>query len=169
MSHEQNIQAFIEHYTSVDEACIRFDWNGQHSDGFVDANLEFRQAVLNIVLQDTTVISIELIRDLFQAETKFSREAWGASPKLGRLAEALLRQGGTTYIEDFLVGKYRSFDTYCATAFKPDLELAETMLNAARDRLKELPEDSPEAKRWRGGEELFLSWIDWINARQDND
>jgi hypothetical protein len=165
MVQNQATQTFIADYTSADEDRIRFDWNGQHAEELIDTNLAFREAVVEVVLDDPKLVPIVLIRDLFRAETQFSREAWGATEGLDVLAEALLRQGGPAYVGDFLEGKYQSFDTNCGSAFDYDLALAETMLRAVRSHLQSVSPDSPEAHLWETGENLFLSWIRDCQAR----
>ena len=156
--HMENIAAFIMSYTSANESRIRFDWNGKHADEFADRNMEFREAVREAVLADLPAVPLELIRDLFRAETQCSRESWCIVDGVGVLAERLLRCGGTDYLDDFLEGKFQSFDASLGSAFTVDLPLAEEMLTAVRARLRLCP-DSPRTKLWRAGEKLFLDWI----------
>jgi hypothetical protein len=153
-----NITAFIASYTSAEEPRIRFDWNGKHAGEFADRNMEFRGEVLEAVFADPSAAPLELIRDLFRAETRCSREAWGIAGGVNVLAEHLLRRGGVPYLDDFLDGKFQSFDASLGSAFEADLPLAQAMLNAVRERLRSSP-DSPRAKLWQAGEDLFLGWI----------
>ena len=153
-----DVAAFIAGYTSADEARIRFDWNGQHSEGFVDRNMEVREPVLEAVLADVSAVPLELIRDLFRAETRFSREAWCIVDGVSALAEALLRRGGPAYLDDYLEGKFQSFDASLGSAFEYDLPLARALLAEARTRLASSP-DSPRAQLWQAGEELFTRWV----------
>ncbi len=159
-----DVTAFIRNYTAVDEAQIRFDWNGRHAEGFVDSNMRFRQLVREAVLADVPSTALELIRDLFRAETQFSREAWCIESGVNVLAEALLRRGGVVYLDDFLDGKFQSFDASLGSAFEYDLPLARAMLAEVRSRLAASP-DSPKARLWRGGEELFAGWVDDCERR----
>jgi hypothetical protein len=154
-----DVAAFIKSYTSAREGRIRFDWNGKHAEAFVDRNLEFREAVREAVLEDVSAAPLELVRDLFRAETQCSREAWGIVLGVRVLGEALLRRGGTEYLDDYLEGKFQSFDASLASAFEYDLPLARTLLGAVRERLRSSP-DSPRANLWRAGEELFFRWVD---------
>lgn len=153
-----DIAAFIAGYTSVDEAHIRFDWNGQHAEKFVDRNMAFRGPIREAVLADVTSAPLELVRDLFRAETQCSREAWGIVFGINVLAKAMLRRGGVEYLDDYLEGKFQSFDASMGSAFEYDLALAQTMLAEVKLRLASSP-DSPKAKLWRAGEELFTSWV----------
>jgi hypothetical protein len=153
-----DIAAFIASYTAADEPRIRFDWNGEHAEGFADRNMAFRDAVREAVLRDVAAAPVELVRDLFRAETHFSREAWCISEGVGVLAEALLRRGGAAYLDDYLDGKFQSFDASLGSAFEYDLPLAQSLLAGVRERLRASP-DSPNADLWRSGEELFAEWV----------
>src|SRR5258708_40195763 len=130
------VTAFIASYRSEDEPRIRSDWNGKHAGEFADRNMQFRSAVLAAVLADVSAAPLELVRDLFRAETQCSREAWGIVDGVGVLAETLLRRGGVQYLDDFLEGKFQSFDASLGSAFKADRPLALAMLDAVRDRLR---------------------------------
>jgi hypothetical protein len=159
-------QEFIWTYTSSSgESRIRFDWNGKHAEGFIDRNMEFRNVIREAVLADVAVCPIELVRDLFRAQTQCSREAWGIVDGVGVLAESLLRRGGPTYLDDYLVGKFQSFDASLGSAFEYDLPLARAMLAEIRERLRSSP-DSPKARLWLGGEELFAGWVTDCEQKQ---
>ena len=149
---------FIRAYTSADEARIRFEWNGKHSEEFVDRNMDFREMVREAVLENVTAAPLELVRDLFRAETQCSREAWGIAYGANKLAESLVRRGGDRYLDDFLEGKFQSFDASMGSVFEVDQALAMNLLNVVRQRLQSSP-NSPRAELWRAGEQLFLDWI----------
>lgn len=153
-----DVAAFIAGYKSTDEARIRFDWNGKHAEVFVDRNGKIRKAVREAVLADVSAAPLELIRDLFRAETQFSGEAWGIAEGVGVLAEALLRRGGPAYLDDYLEGKFQSFDSSLGSAFDYDLPLARAMLAEVRSRLASSPKSAKTRLR-QAGEELFASWV----------
>lgn len=154
-----NKSQFIQSYSSsADEPSIRFEWNGKHAEGFVDGNMEFRNAIREAVLANVAATPIELVRDLFRAETQCSREAWGIVDGVGILAESLVRRGGPAYLDDYLEGKFQSFDASLGSAFEYDLPLARAMLAEVRERLRSSP-DSSRAPLWRSGEELFAGWV----------
>lgn len=154
-----DVAAFIASYTAADESRIRFDWNGKHAQEFHDRNMGFRAAVREAVLADVSAVPLQLVCDLYRAETRCSREAWGIVEGVDILAESLLRRGGTLYLDDYLEGKFQSFDASLGSAVDIDPELAQTMLVAVRERLRSSP-DAPQANMWRAGEELFLDWLD---------
>jgi hypothetical protein len=149
---------FIANYDSSRESRISFNWNGKHDDDFIDSNAEFRALLLEKVLLDISSAPILLIRDLFRAETRCSRVDQGIVDGVYELAESLLRRGGVDYLDDYLEGKFQSFDASCGSAFEYDLPLAETMLEEVRNRLRSHP-DSPQVPLWRSGEDLFFSWV----------
>jgi hypothetical protein len=153
-----DLTEFIRSYTSAKEPRICFDWNGKHSEDFEDRNMEFRDAVREAVLADVSAAPLELVRDLFRAETRCSREAWGIVAGVSILAQNLLRRGGVTYLADYLEGKFQSFDASLGCAFSYDLPLALALLAEVRERIRCSPE-SPLSGLWRSGEELFTSWV----------
>src|SRR5207237_305391 len=80
---------------------------------------------------------IELVRDLFDAETAWAKEAWCVNSEAVRtLAEELLTRGGPAFVEDFLAGKLgRGMDAHCASYFDCPRELAERLLAEVERRL----------------------------------
>jgi hypothetical protein len=152
------VAQFIANYSDSDAARIRFDWNGQHGDQFVDRNMDFRDAVRTAVFLDIGSAPLSLIRDLFQAETQCSVEAWNIVDGVSLLAENLLRRGGPLFLDDFLEGKFASFDANCGSAFEYDLPLASMLLSEVQNRLRS-SSMSPNAELWRAGESLFAEWV----------
>lgn len=147
------ISDFINNYKNADESRICFSWNGLHGEQFVDGNMEFRELILEAALRNLSSAPLVLIRDLFRAETRCAKEAWGVADGIGELAECLLRRGGTKYLYDFLEGKHQCFDANQGSAFEYDIQLARTMLKAAEHQVSLSP-DSPDVKLWR-----FSGWV----------
>jgi hypothetical protein len=158
-AHREKIDAYINNYKTTDEAQIRFEWNGKHASDFDDKNMKFRQSVRLAVLANLDKAPIELIRDLFKAETEFSVEAWSIVAGVEKLAEAMLRRGGEQYLDDYLIGRSRSFDAHCGSYFPIDIGLAQRLLIALKLRLEAEP-DSPKAELWRSGQQAFEDEID---------
>jgi hypothetical protein len=160
-----DIEAFIAGYTTASSGeHIRFDWNGLHSEQFLDRNSEFREHVREAVLGDLSNSPVELIRDLFRAETEYSRHAWCIVDGVWNLAEAMLRRGGFRFLDDYLVGKFQSFDASLGSVFPYDLSLARDLLAEVRERLRLSP-TSPMAPLWEKGENLFS---DWVSERENH-
>jgi hypothetical protein len=163
-SHDE-LQLFIANYAPTDERLICFDWNGQHGDRFTDRNYEFRKEVLSEVLTDIRVASLELVRDLYRAETRFSKEAWCIDMRVSQLAEHLLRLGNDRFIEDYVEGKYQSFDSsMAAAAFRVEKSLAEHLLAVVRDRLQS-EQDERRRNLLKSGEETFERWVKVMQGR----
>jgi len=137
---------------------MRFEWNGKHAQEFHDTNFEFREAVKDVVLSDIEAAPLELICDLFRAETECSREAWGIGHGVDVLAERLIRADPGRFLEDYLWGKFQSFDAHCGSAFPADEALAARLLEIVRGRLAD---NIPEAGRQllSKGEDLFQAWL----------
>jgi hypothetical protein len=152
-----NVRDFIAGYTPVDEKFIRFDWNGVHAEGFVDRNLTFRKSVLDAVLADLRAAPLELTRDLYRAETQFSREAWCIDNRVSQLGEHLLRHGNDRFIEDYIEGKHQSFEASCGAYFDCDLPLAQHLLRIVRQRLQ-AETDAHKLELLRLAEETFHRW-----------
>jgi len=145
-------------YTEDDEYYIFFDWNGKHGSAFADSNVAFRRAVLAAVIAEPDRACILLVRDLFRAETQYSREAWSIDLRVRTLAEMLLIRGGVVYVEDYLEGKAQGFDAWCATShFAHTPELGTKMLAEVERRLASSP-DEQRRKLLEMGREAFASW-----------
>jgi hypothetical protein len=112
---------FVRSYSNDLASFVRFAWNGEHGDGFADANLDLRRRILAVVLAHPDAAPLDLLRCLFEAETKFAQKAWGVNRDMHILAQALLLRGGTAAALDFLRGKLRSQDTNleCAQVVLP--------------------------------------------------
>lgn len=110
------VKSFIESYSSEEKERIAFLWNGKHAEELADSNFELRNAVIDAIANHNTEASTALISDLFDEETSFSVEAWGAVDELLPLAEKLLLQGGTDSVLTFIRCKWKSFDTEMACA-----------------------------------------------------
>ncbi|MCE9552734.1 MAG: hypothetical protein K8T91_05060, partial [Planctomycetes bacterium] len=111
-----DVSQFIRSFGDADENRIAFAWNGKHGEHFSDANYEFRKAVLESVCAAISAAPLPLVRDLFRAETEFSREAWCIDLRVRKLAETMLMRGGTECLMPFLIGKHQSFDASLACA-----------------------------------------------------
>jgi hypothetical protein len=106
------VEEFINNYSDQNKAQIEFSWNGQKGyEEWGGDNLDFRRDVIDLVLSGNVVAPDVLVKDLFEIESIFSREAYGAGDILVELGDLLLNQAGAKYIEDYFNGKGQSFDT----------------------------------------------------------
>lgn len=104
------IDEFIKNYSDDDELKILFAWNGKHADDFFDENLEFRREVLRYFEKYPKEFSVELVGDLYNAETAFAKEAWGVHPIVSLLAQEMLERGRSKYAPLYLKGWRRGMD-----------------------------------------------------------
>ena len=154
-----DVQGFVSSYDGSDTSRIRFEWNGKHGDDFRDANILFRRAVLNHVCDNLETAPLSLLRDLYEAETRSSKESWSAAQRLPELAQEFLTRGGPDCVEDYLRGRFRSFDGgMAASSFQVDLELAEALLQAVRERMS-TTNDPERVQLLKNGEEIFERWV----------
>jgi hypothetical protein len=126
METNSEIHEFIRSYTSASREQISFQWNEKHGAEFVDKNLQFRGEIVEAVVNGIPT-SPRLLADLFEEETSFAVEAWGAPENLTDLARLLLIEGGPEHVLAFIKGKWKSFDTEMACA---DMRIPESDLRA---------------------------------------
>jgi hypothetical protein len=150
-----DVQQFISSYSDGHQSRIGFAWNGEHADGFQDANYEFRKLVLDAVLTAPTAAPLPLVRDLFRAETEFSREAWCVDNRIVILAEIMLRYGGKALLMDFLRGRCQSFDASMACGGVRIDRLVAAELLGEVERLLAATTDSNERSILEVGREVF--------------
>ncbi|HEY1188819.1 MAG TPA: hypothetical protein VGE74_14285 [Gemmata sp.] len=152
---------FATFYTpALDRARAAFAWTGGHADAFLDTNEPFRRQVLDLVLPNLGAAPIELVRDLYDAETAWAEQAWCVQAETARaLAEELLTRGGPEFVEDFLQGKFRGMDAAGAAYFECPRELAQRLLAEVDRRLAEGAE-GPHRTRLEAGRDVFRWWTE---------
>lgn len=122
---------------------------------FQDANYEFRQAVLDATLTYTDVAPLALVRDLFRAETEWSREAWCVDNRVADLAGIMLTRGKQELLMDFLRGKCQSFDASMACGgMSIEPQLAAELLRDVEVRMNACAEDE-ERRLLQVGRDIF--------------
>ena len=109
-----DIEQFVRDYDESQRHRIEFAWNGKHAAEFNDPNQDFRSKVVAFVCENSGQGSLELLRDLFTEESKWSVQAWCAPFTFANLGALLLTRGGADYLPDFLDGFGASFDTFGA-------------------------------------------------------
>jgi len=149
------ISKFVRNYSEADAHRIVFAWNGRHADEFEDANLEFRQRVLDAVEAEPAAAPLTLIRDLFRAETELSREAWCVDQRVALLARVMLIRDGKGLLLEFLRGKCQSFDaSMCCGRAYLEPHVASDLLQEVERRLTTTT-DEQEIALLRVGVEMF--------------
>jgi hypothetical protein len=155
---EKANDAGVTHFISTadrESLClIAFAWNGKHAAEFIDANQQFRFAVVEHICSTPGDASIELLAALFRESSLWAVEAWGSPPHFGELGALLLTRGGETVLPDFLVDFTRSFDTFGAChAMQVDPVILRRLLLVSTERRGAASE--AERMRWEAGVELF--------------
>lgn len=112
---EQELQKYIDNYTSSDFDRIKLVWNGRYGQVFVDDNYDFRMQVCEHVVSQIAKVKIELIRDLYCETGKTSPMTFGVYTKFHLFADELLKRGGTDYLLDYIRGASHSMDTRMST------------------------------------------------------
>jgi hypothetical protein len=140
----EDIEEFARTYSGAGKQHIEFQWNGKHGQEFEDRNYAFRLALIKLVVDSDQVFPTELLRDLFEAETCCSREAWGIIDELEMLGEKLLLQGKACYVMDFLKGKFQCFDTeHGISELYLPIPLLKELIDFLHEKLAGNPPDSP--------------------------
>lgn len=146
-----NLLSFSTEYSAQDQPLIMFKWNGKHSTEFIDYNQEFRRNIIKYVLEtELPYYSVELIRDLFIEEAKWSVEAWCVGEDFTKLGEKLIEYGKKQYLLDFLIGTFSTFDTYCASR----------MMNLEQFEIEYILEELVD--KYKSGIELFEGYLKGI-------
>jgi hypothetical protein len=150
-----DIEQFVRDYDGSQKQRIEFAWNGKHASEFLDANQEFRSNVVAFVCENSGQGSLELLRDLFIEESKWSVQAWCAPFTFANLGGLLLTRGGVDYLPNFLDGFNASFDTFGA-CHQIDLDpiVASALLRHALQQLNDAP-DEPTRTKLESGKQLF--------------
>jgi hypothetical protein len=104
--------AFIAGYGPASRDRICFAWNQKHAGDFRDDNASVRQEVIAAVLAEPGKTDLDLIADLFEAEARWSKEAWCVRDSFSTIGTLLLRRGGIAQLDRFLEWFAVSFDSY---------------------------------------------------------
>lgn len=151
----QDVPEFVRGYDRSDWERLRFAWNGQHAEDFEDANQEFRAAVTRYAIENPGEATAELLADLFQAHSEWSREAWCAPLGFEEIGALLLSGGGGAVLPRFAKGFVATFDTFGACHA---MQLDPTLLRSLQVRCRELLAgylQEEDRKRLGSVDELF--------------
>ncbi|KRF31634.1 hypothetical protein [Paenibacillus sp. Soil787] len=155
-----DLLSFSTGYKINNRNLILFDWNGKHANEFVDSNQQYRRSIIKFVIENEQIFfPVELIRDLFLEEAKWSVQAWSVEFDFHKLGEKLIRYGKDKFLNDFLVGAFSSFDTYCSSRMMnlQRFEI-ESVIEELKKRIKD-PESKDYKDKYESGIELFESYL----------
>ena len=112
----QELQIFAKEYSTGDFEKIKFNWNGKHGEEFYDSNYDFRMKLCESVKSNLSICPDKLIIDLFTELSKSSKETFGVYNSYHLFANELLERGGSKYLDIYISGALKSFDTSLASA-----------------------------------------------------
>lgn len=111
-----NVESFIADYTPADRDRLAFASNGKVGSKLCDKNRTFRTEIAKSIIQSPETASDDLIRDLYDAETLYSKAAFGVYHQfLSFLATQLLERGGEENILHYLACVFRGQDAYLSS------------------------------------------------------
>jgi hypothetical protein len=143
---EQELQIFIDNYTTADYDRIKLVWNGKYGQDFVDDNYDFRMQVCEFVIPQIGKVNLDLIRDLYCETGKTSPMIFGVYNSFHLFADELLKRGGTKYLLDYIRGASHSMDTGISSGrLTISKQLAKELLDYF-DELKSKTNDTEEQK-----------------------
>jgi hypothetical protein len=144
---EQVTTDFITGYTADTRDRIAFAWNQKHGAEFKDSNFQFRQQVIKGVIAAPEQTSIELLHDLFEAEARWSKEAWCICDGFGKIGALMLKRRGIDSLDHFLKWFSNSFDSFseCHT-MQLDSSTVDAMLNEVNRRLAAADKDADKGR-----------------------
>lgn len=151
------LDKFISEYKGNDEQIV-FAWNGQHGENFVDDNYEFRNQIIERVLELNGEVPLVLITDIYRALTSSSKEAWSIHTHINKITEMMLAKGGKSVSRDYLLGAMQSFDAFLSTsAIECPKDIASECLEFVKEKIK-VESSEKEIQLWELGIERFTSF-----------
>jgi hypothetical protein len=143
----ENITRFIAEYDHNSSDRICFAWNQKHGAEFGDSNCLFRRQVIEAVLANSGQARFDLLRDLFEAEARWSKEAWSVGNYFPSLGELVLHRGGDGSLEHFVAWFANSFDAWCAChTMSLDRVTCDSLLEKVEQRLIAATDAAQKAK-----------------------
>ncbi len=100
----KKLQGFADKYTAGDFERIRLKGNGRRGKYFKDSNSDFRIKLCEHLVSQINTVNIELVRDLYVEETKWSGKSNKVYWNLYLYAQELLRRDWRSYLMDYLRG-----------------------------------------------------------------
>ncbi len=111
---------FIKEYSRSDIDSIKCDAFEEE-----DNNYDFRMSICEIVKNDFSICSDELIIDLFISLSNSAKKIFGVYNEYHLFANEVLNRGHIKYLEIYLEGVTKSFDTIIASG-EIDLDVEKT-------------------------------------------
>ena len=111
-----NEESFIAAYSPAARHRIAFASNGKFGTELRDDNRTFRTEIAKSLIQSPESANDDLIRDLYDAETSYSKASFGVNHQfVSCLASQLLERGGEINISHYLACVFRGQDAYLSS------------------------------------------------------
>ena len=156
------IQTFIKNYSDKDYDRIKFDWNGNHGDDFVDKNYDFRMQVCEIMKNDFSNSSDKLILDLYLELSKCAKETFGVYNSYHLFANELLERTGIKHFEEYIEGASKSMDTGLSSG---RLNLSKERNYEILNHIKSKIANSENESEIRGYD-YMLKRFEWLSEKE---
>lgn len=142
----QELQNFIDKYSTSDFEKIQLKWNGKYGQEFIDENYEFRIKVCEFIIPQIDKPNILLIRDLYCEIGKISKMTFGVYLNFHLFADELLKRGGKTFLLDYIRGASHTMDTGLSSGRLTISNLQAKDLLEYFDQLKATTQDKDELR-----------------------
>ena len=111
-----NVSSFIAAYTPADRHRIVFASNGKVGSELRDDNRTLRTEIAKALIKSPETASNELIRDLYDAETSYSKASFAVHHQfVSCLATQLLVRGGEKNVSHYLACVFRGQDAFLSS------------------------------------------------------
>ena len=111
-----NANSLITAYTPADRHRIVFASNGKVGSELRDDNRSLRAEIAKVLIPSPETASDELIRDLYDAETSYSKASFAVYHQfVSCLATQLLERGGEKNVSHYLACVFRGHDAYLSS------------------------------------------------------
>lgn len=138
-----NADSFIAAYKPADRHRIAFASNGKVGSELRDHNRILRTEIAKALIQSPETASDELIRDLYDAETSYSKASFAVYHQfVSCLATQLLERSGEKNVSHYLACVFRGQDAYLSSQCVKLTPSARAQTIAIIDHLMELAGES---------------------------
>ncbi|MGL4668275.1 MAG: hypothetical protein ACRCWR_10145 [Saezia sp.] len=133
----EELKIFAENYTKNDLSMILCDSEAPL------ANYDFRITLSEFAVANINSVSVDLIADLYLENAKSSKHTFSVYKNLNVLAQKLLAYDWRAYLDVYMEGAMKSFDTFLCTGNirlerKVAAEIYEYLMSLPKDKKVEL-------------------------------
>lgn len=126
----------IDNYTPDRFHELMVEWTKNVEYGTEDGLLDFRHAVLEIILPSIGTVNLDLLKDLYLEQAKCAYENCGVHIHFNLVGGELVRRGGEKYLMDFYKGSALCQGScLISIPFDLDRDKALTALDFLKDKI----------------------------------